>query len=200
MTSTAQGRTWNATPARLIDAAGIGVCVLLLGAGYMVGLGPRLHERARAAEWRDQLERGRTELARLTDERHALLTREARLVQDLRACDVKTQSVRELNRRVQGLVSEAGACGLQISECAPGTPAAHDKFTLVPIKLRGTGSYEGVSGFLARLHASFPDTAVVSLSVATDVPGESTPEFSVELAWYAAPDGTARASAPVPSK
>lgn len=200
MSAGAPRKARHAPPARVIDAIGVGACVALLGAGYLVGLGPRLRERAQGAEWREQLELGKKELARLSEERRGLLAREVTAGQKLKACAVQMQGVRELNRRVPALVNVAGECGLEIAEVGPGTPAPQDRFTVVPIKVRGTGTYAGVSAFLGRLRASFPDTAVVALQVSTEVPGETTPEFSVELAWYALPDGAARAPAPVPPK
>jgi len=180
-----------APSSRMVDAAGVSACVFLLGLAYMVGLAPRLRERAQAVQQRADLDSGRRELTRLGDERRGREIAAAALHAQLASGPLRPSSAREVNQRVQVIVEMADRCGLKISEFSPGTPVSAGRLVVVPIKLRGTGGYAAVTDLIARLHERHPDTAVSSLSLSGSVLGEIPPEFSVEFAWHTAPDVTA---------
>lgn len=183
---------------RAVDAAGVAACALLLGLAYLVGLAPRLRERAEAVQQRADLEMGRQEVARLEDERRALQARAADLESKLASGPLRPSRASEVNGRVQAIVELAEQCGLRISQLSPGSPVPGDRFVVVPLKARGTGGYAALTSLISTLHERFPDTAVAALTLTGSAAGDATPEFSVEFAWYTAPDGTTVTAAPEP--
>ena len=189
-----QGR--SVPPPRVIDGAGVAVCAIILGLAYLTGLAPRLRERAAADEHRAQLDTVRQDLARLTGERRERSARADELDDRLASGVVRLRPVREVNRREDEIVKLAEECGLRVAEVAPGVPVVREKFTVVPIRVRGTGGYAEVTALAARAHERFPDTAASALTINGPAGPGGESEFSVEFAWHAAPDGAARAPAP----
>lgn len=185
---------------RAIDAAGVAACALLLAAAYLVGLAPRLRERSLDAERRAELDRGRVELSGLITQKRDLEAKSAELKVKRERNTVRLQGVREVNRRADVILDVAGASGLRVAEIAPGAPVTKDGLTVVPIRLRGTGTYGAVTQLLSRLHEKYRDTAVTTLTLSAGVDEQAAPEFSVDFAWFALPDGAARAAAAPPAK
>jgi len=180
---------------RLVDGAGLGACVLVLGLAYLLGLAPRLHERASAARRRADLDSTVRELAALTEQRRGRNAVAERLGAELESGALRLSGVHDANRRIGAIVSRAKECGLRIAEIVPGVAAPRAALAVVPIKVRGTGGYAAVTELISTIHAEFPDTAVSSLTLSGSAAGGPPPEFSVEFSWYTDPNATPRAAA-----
>ncbi len=186
----------NPPSVRVVDAAGIAACVLMLAGAYFVGLAPRLNALAEAERARADLDSGLRELADVTARRRERGTTAGRLAEQLRAGALRLSGAGETNRRIEAIVGRAKDRGLKIAEIVPGTASTRDTLVIVPITVRGVGGYAAVTDLLAQLRAEFPDTAVTSLALSGSIAGDVPPEFSVEFSWYTDPHATAVAATP----
>ena len=91
---------------------------------------------------------------------------------------------------------------MRSTSASPPSPL-EGKALIVPIKLAGTGSYPDLARFLHSLRETFRDTAITTLKL-TAQPAAPNPArtsenvpaaFTIDLAWYAAPAGSADAPA-----
>jgi hypothetical protein len=187
-------RTRPALSARTVDGAGAGACALLLVLAYLLGLAPELRERAEASERRALLDQRRVELSTFAGERRERTGAAQDLEARIAAGSLRLHDVRAVNTHVNTLVELAQACGLRIGEISPDAPTPAGKYSVVLIRIRGSGGYSGVAEFLARLHRDAPDTAVWGFTLGA-AEGRRA-EFSVDLAWHAAPDGATGTAAP----
>jgi hypothetical protein len=97
-----------------------------------------------------------------------------------------------------GQASPVGQAGLKLDEITPAPMTPAGRFTKVPIRLAGSGTFDATIGFLRALHTRFPDTAVrgfrLFMPPDADPSRQSVsappprPGFSFDLVWYAAPD------------
>jgi Tfp pilus assembly protein PilO len=105
-----------------------------------------------------------------------------------------------VNARLADLTALAERHGLALDAMTPQAAERHDRFTVVPVRFSGRGSYAACAAFLAGVHAQFRDVAVraVRMTGNPEEPG-ATGSFEFECAWYAALDvapGSASAQTP----
>ena len=207
-----------------IDALGtLAAVALTLGAG-VVAIGPHFLARGPTpADQKAELEHRRQEAADLdkmtetTRQRLADLTTRS-------ATAVHLQPATRVNERLVEITKLAAGGNISIAQMTPGAstppsapanapadkhaaaPASplDNKALVVPIKLAGTGTYPDLARFIHALREQFRDTAITSLKLNAQPgggaaesakPSENTPgSFTIDLAWYAAPAGSADAS------
>lgn len=175
---------------RAIDALGIAVVAVMTAAVFLLAIDPALEHRHELQQRHEQL---------VEEQRHAAAL--ARHAQDLRRRldatqrmvernPMRLESLRALNRRLSQMTELASDSGLRIEQIQPGRDIPGEHYHTVPIKLVGRGEFGASTRFLHRLHESFPDVAIASMSLtgqperarAADAPG-----FDLTLLWYAAP-------------
>lgn len=176
-----------------IDAA----CAAIAGVVTMAWMGAvawPLIATAKDAPQQDQLveldDRVRAEEAALRLERSSLNTLQERL-QDV----VTLEPASRVNTRLVGLAALADRCGVSITMLTHQKALPQKNAVIVPIKIGGSGSYVGVTRFVRALHDQYRDTAVVGLSMIgapSEAPKDGT--YTLDLAWYAAPEGSAGVS------
>jgi len=186
-----------------IDASGILVLAGLACAAYFLGAAPVLDARAQIEEQRQLLEAQAHNAAdvegRVVQEQKKLVELKAKL----EATDVPLFPAAEINKRLEKITRLTETHGLSVQQLDPGLAKLDPisgKFTLVPIRIVGAGSFSGVSKFLDELLATaYPDVEVrtMSLSAAADANPGATPTgqpdatFAIDLRWYAAPAANA---------
>jgi Tfp pilus assembly protein PilO len=188
-----------------VDAIGLFACAALAVGAYYAGVEPVINAQARIEE-KKQMVDAQLHHAADTEE---LITREqaklAALKRQLAATSVHLAPATDINVRLDVISRLVEEKGLAIQVLDPGT--AHSdpelgKFIMIPIKLAGTGSFQGVCDFLHELLSKkFPDVEVRSLSLSAppapaSINGKFESEkaaFSLELRWYAAPAASADA-------
>ncbi len=204
------------------DALGtLAAVALTLGAG-VVAIGPHIIARGPTpADQQVELERRRQEASALDKQAESTRQRLAEFA-TRSASAVHLQPASKVNERLVEITKLAAAGSISIAQMTPGSPilpsappAPADKTAapaatsldakaiVVPIKLAGSGSYPEVARFVHALREQFRDIAVTALHM-NSVPGSYEPgkssenvpgPFSIDLAWYAAPAGSADAGA-----
>jgi hypothetical protein len=181
-------KAWSKWKTRHIDAAAVGLCVLIALPFSFARINPLMRPRDYGDRQAAQLTvlRGSARAAQA-----AIAAQKARLAElqaDLARQTVPLQPARNVNRRLAELTDLAAGTGLEVSEIVPAPAVAGSRFDTVPIRIRGTGSYPTCVAFLCKLTRAFPDTSVGSFELSGEPAKPHTPaEFRVQLAWYATP-------------
>lgn len=178
-----------------IDAAALGVFVLVGAAVYFVGLKPILDRQAERAGQQARLTAARQETLKLTADLNTSRSTLARIREKIKDSAIQLQSTRHLNQRLSEITKLATECGLQVNEIQPGSVSTGERYETVPISLAGAGQYEACATFLHRLQKTFPDTGISSFELGGH-PRQSdrAADFSFGLIWYAAPTPSLSAS------
>jgi Tfp pilus assembly protein PilO len=181
-----------------IDAAGLLVCLGLTGAAYFFGARPVLNAQSRLDEQKQLLE----EQARnASDVEGRVLFEQKKLAEvkaKLAATSVPLFPPSDINKRLEVLAQITTGNGLTLRQLDPGaavSQAGATRFTTVPIRIAGTGSFAGVSGFLHELLAmAYADVEVRGMTLTAGPEGGSESAFEIEMRWYAAPVASAGAA------
>jgi Tfp pilus assembly protein PilO len=171
---------------RHIDAAGVGVCLLLTVGLYLAGFCPLVaaHEDyadAKEACAREQ-KHARNLEATLQDLRTELGTIRKRA--DENVVHLRPPSTAPLH--VAHISRLAAGAGLQVDDMRTGDPAAGPYATTVPVHLAGTGTYSACTRFLQRLREALPETCVLAFALKgqpNDTAG--TAALTMDLTWHA---------------
>jgi Tfp pilus assembly protein PilO len=171
-----------------IDLAGVMLCLVLLGAWYMLRVEPlreaRAHRNALVAELEPRLVKLDALHAQSSAQQSTLNSVGQQIVQG----ELQLRPVDQINQRLAALTSAARNHGLRLDEVKPGAPRAMQWFMTVPLRITGSGEYPQISDFLHRLPSRFPDVAVVGFEVREEPEAiDKTPRFVLNLVWYAAP-------------
>ncbi len=197
-------------PTLRVDALGSLAAIALTAGAAALAIGPRIlfpapSRAQQQTELNARLKRS-LDIDRQTDLAQRTLT--DLKSQETTAVTLKPAST--MNQRLGDIATLAEPLGISITKLIPGpasaappppapapsagSPAAPPLTTIVAIKLTGTGTYPAISGFLHALHDEFRDTALSSLKLSTNLePHQSenlSATFSIDLAWYAAPDAS----------
>lgn len=88
----------------------------------------------------------------------------------------------EINARLASIAILAGEHGLSLDEIRAGSPAEGPNVEMLPIILRGAGSYPNCARFLHHLREKYPDTLIKALDTTAGSKGASS-AFRFELNW-----------------
>lgn len=186
-----------------IHIGGGAVCVLLLGLGWFMGLGPLLtetHQATAIVEQADQTEldadKSKADLARLTADLQHVQER-------LEEQPINLEQASQINPLLAQLADWSEAQGLAITRTSSGRPIALAYYDYVPISITGEGGYANLLGFLRQLYDDRGDVGIVSFRVRRLATGVGV-TFELELAWYVVSDDSggpeSEATASVPTQ
>ena len=175
----------------IVDVTALCAMALIAGAVYAWHVGPRLADAAALEERRailvqrnEEAQQASQNLRKTQGHLEEIRATAAREPVRLKRPDEINSRLAELTALADGLDSGA----LRIEQINPGGPIKGARYSVVPIRLAGEGSYVACAEFLARLHSQFLDTAVTGYSLAQDASrDDGRARFSVDLAWSAAP-------------
>jgi len=179
-----------------IDAAGIGICVLISLAWYVTTISPLLEQRSRAADLRRQIEEqqhkaGQLKAGMATAQRQWEVVRK-----ELATNDVQLDSAAHINRRIAVLTEFFSNCDLHIDDVQTGRISGGLQCDLVPITVVGRGAYPQCIRFLHGLCSTFPDMSVMRIELrGTPAPVAQPEKFRFDMFWYAAPNSAVRSTA-----
>jgi hypothetical protein len=114
----------------------------------------------------------------------------------LAATSVQLEPADRINRRVDDITALAGQARLSLSQTSQGAASPAAQFITRPIRLEGTGAFSDCVSFLGSLLRGHRDIAVTGLRMTgAGGPDKAGTAFTFDLVWYAAPAGSAAASA-----
>ncbi len=178
----------SANPFVMIDAAGLGFCLVLALLVYTLGVHPVISRKSGIVQRQRDLEDKREEAGELVTTLTNLRRELAMVERSLVESPLRLHAVSAVNQRLAMITQLASSQQLTLSEIQPGQPSHGTHYDTVPIAIAGTGNYRAIAAFLHRLHTTFPDTGVRAFSVKGNPAVPNSPAtFRFTLAWYAAP-------------
>jgi hypothetical protein len=189
------GSDWIAAHWR-VHAGGLAAVALVSAMAY----GGVIRPRAAAAH----------EAAILDQEHRQLIERDRAAAEEARQAELKAGELQErlkslpdvlgpvsaLNKRLAELGAAADQFGIRILELKQGAEAPATTHVRVGIRLRGTGTYTGVTHLLSHLHEQFPDLAVSSVALTVQGEDRAQAGVTIEFEWYAERAAPAGATTP----
>ncbi len=182
----------RSTPtATTVHAAGAALALSVIVVAALTVAGPLWAARASArersialAEARDRSDTARAQSA-------AVRLRAAELKARVAKDTVTLRPLAALNEQLGVLTRLAEDAGLSLQQVVPGQTAAGARFSTVPVKATGSGTYPGLAAFFHTLHALEPTTAVTAFELRAGAAGPETAApvaaFTLDLLWHALP-------------
>jgi Tfp pilus assembly protein PilO len=170
-----------------MDAAGIGVCLLLSLAGYVMLVGPFLQQRAATAGLRREMEAQQDKAAELASAVVRARERLAAVREQLAASAIQLESAAHINKRIAALTEFFSRCDLHIDDVQTGRVCSGLQYDVVPITIVGRGAYPQCAKLLRGLCSQYPDMSMMRIDLAgSPVERPEAEKFRFELFWYAA--------------
>jgi Tfp pilus assembly protein PilO len=167
-----------------LDTGGVAVFALLTIIAYAFAFAPAMRDRETLRQGTEELVQKREQVGKLNSTIH-VINGQISAVQTAQAGELKLQPSSEINDRLSSLSTMAASQGLLVEAIEPGESAGAARFSTVPIRMNGRGSYAQFSKFLHKLRTELPDTSVTDVGISG---GGGTPAtFTINFLWYAAP-------------
>jgi len=175
-------------PVWKVDGGGLGAIAVLALVWWGLGVQPLMEARASREREKDELIAKRDELRALEDQAQSTDARVARLKQEIEGANVRLARSAEVNWRVDGLTQLALDAGLRLDAIKPGEPVPGAKYTTVPIRISGLGTYQTSAAFLRAMHERFPDVGIASFDLrAKPEPPVTKATCTFDLVWFTQP-------------
>lgn len=181
---TRQPRLW------WMDAAGIGVCLLVSAVGYATLVRPFLEKRSAAAALVREVETRQKAVAGLESAAEAARDRVTMAREQLTAGALELESAAHINKRMAAVTEYFSNCALHVDDLQTGRVSNGPQYDLVPITIVGRGGYPQCVKLLHGLCVKYPDMSLMRIDL-TGGRGERAEmeKFRFEMFWYAAPSG-----------
>jgi len=173
-----------------VDAAGMGVCLVMIFGAYWVGVAPVLDQAEAVTSQKLQLTEDIQQASRLTASRGLLTQQLADAQKAVESGAFQLRSVKRLNQYLARLTKLATLSKLTLQEIQPGKAVRDEHYWSVPVLMSGTGNYRTCALFLHSLHHALPDTRLNSFQLKAWSGKDRSPlaKFRFGLVWHAAPD------------
>jgi len=171
-----------------VDAVGAAIAVAATLALIFGVIGPvRAHNRQIAAHFQTAA-RERQRMAVVVTETRSVAKDVSNMRAQIAASSLHILAPDALNQRLADLTGLSGACGLAVADLKPGSRAQAARFTAIPVRMTGRGTYRSCAAFIHLLHERLPDISVCSfkLTGTPEIPG-SAGNFDLNLLWLASP-------------
>lgn len=171
-----------------MHAAGAAVCLIVTALWFLLGMQPLWGSHQAARQQEAYLQTLRAQADQLQMRLRDTQDRNVRTREALAEGSVRLQPASRVNRRLSELTLLATRCQLKVDEIQPGRSHSVIRHEVVPIQMRGSGSYLACMKFLRSLRQSFPDigTSLIDLKGAPGAPDTSS-RFEFTLEWFTAP-------------
>ncbi len=171
-----------------VHAAGAAICLAATALWFLLGLQPLWDSHRAARQQESQLQTLRTEADQIEMRLHDTQDRNLRMREALAEGAIRLQPASRINRRLSELTLLATRCQLKVDEIQPGRSHSVIRHEVVPVQMRGSGSYLACMTFLRSLRQNFPDigTSLIDLKGAPGAP-ETSSRFDLTLEWFTAP-------------
>lgn len=176
-----------------VHAVGGGVCILLLLAGYVLGIRPMGQEMVGEVGLEQQLTEAEANL-RMHAAELERANEQARLLQSqIDTQPLNLQPVSSLNHRIGRVSNLAEQCELSLNKTKVGDLINAGEHAYIPVEIGGVGPFIKVSQMLGELHRVYPDMAVQGFELMRD-PAGGEARFDLKLIWFVS-EGVNRSAA-----
>ncbi|MFA6046048.1 MAG: type 4a pilus biogenesis protein PilO [Phycisphaerales bacterium] len=171
------------------DLLGVGAIAIISCGAYFWGIEPVRVARAHAVQEQALLEGTRADVD--ARERELVALRNALAQTRERAKEsISLSPASLLSTRLTEIPMLASRAGLKVAEIQPGAIAALERFSKLPIRFSGEGTYTDVIAFYDSLDRELPDIEITAFTIYSqggDQDGRA--RFSADVVWYTLPEG-----------
>ena len=167
-----------------MDSIGLAILLALTGLAYCIEISPAMRDREALRAGSALLTQKRETISHLQQTLHNVNAQIAAL-QVAQASELKLQPPSQINDRLSDLSTIAGDCGLVVEAIEPGETLPSVRYSTVPIRINGRGTYPQFVQFIHALRAKLPDTSVTDVNLSgggTDI----SANFTINVLWHAA--------------
>lgn len=167
-----------------IHGVGAGIALLLLGAGYLVGIAPALEAKQRLGSDRETLAAMRVELDAAEERVRKMRQAQENAERELQRSEIALRPESDRNEVIGELAGFAERQRLTLNQIRAGRLEPGKPVSVVPIIMSGTCSFADFDRTLSTLREEFPDVRIRSFSIArTLARTDQQPVFEFQLAW-----------------
>ncbi len=171
-----------------IHGGGVAVLAVITAAVYFGGIEPVLTDNALRRDLESRLAIEKKSASDLTSEIRCKQRDLDAVEREIATDQVRLEQASKVNDRLGKLAHLAAEAGVRIDTVQPEQIRAGKRYGIIPIAVRGEGTYVQCTAFLAMLAQRFRDIGVRSLGMSCNATAANAPVvFSFELAWYVAP-------------
>lgn len=168
----------------MIHGVGAGIGLLLLGAGYLVGIAPALEAKQRLGSDREMLAAMRVELDAAEERVRKMRQAQENAERELQRSEIVLRPESDRNEVIGELAGFAERQRLTLNQIRAGRLEPGKPVSVVPIIMSGTCSFADFDRTLSTLREEFPDVRIRSFSIArTLARTDQQPVFEFQLAW-----------------
>lgn len=172
------------SPCAAIHGVGAAVGLVILGAGYLVGVAPALQAKQRLGNDRETLNTMRAELDAAEDRVRTLRQAEESARAELERSAIPMRPADDRNEVIGELASFAEREKLRLNQIRAGRIEPGKTVSVVPIVMSGTCDFSDFDRTLATLREEFPDVRIRSFSIGrTLARPDQVPSFEFQLDW-----------------
>lgn len=171
-----------------IHGLGLGAIVVLSLLGSLLGLRPLTRQHDHTVAQRQELASTSQRAEAHGREEEAISQELKRIRSSLAASSLTLRTAADRNVRLARLTELAETHRLEVDGLTSSAIKHDEHYDMVPIELRGKGSFPDCAAFIHRLNSQFRDMSVNALEI-NGTPGLETAQvgFRFEMTWYAAP-------------
>ena len=163
------------------------LCVMLLLAGWLFGLGPLMSESHQATSIIEQAQEAEARANLAKQQLDQLSDELERVEQELDEHPFNLYSATQINPLLSELAQWSELHNLSINRTNAGRRQALTYYDYVPIQISGEGGYRDFLSMLKRVHEGRGDLGVITFGVRSN-PTRGGVSFEIELAWYVLSD------------
>lgn len=171
-----------------IDGGGTLIAAGLTAIAYLAHISPTLtnHDMAQARQVQYVAEQGRTR-----DLERSLYSAKDQLSKAQHTAansQLRLEPLSELNAKLARLTELAAQHGLALDGIEAGTTTTSDRYSTVPIRATGRGTYRNCLTALQQMRIAMPDVGVAAVEINTaGVNVDTTVTIVLDLHWHAQP-------------
>lgn len=166
-----------------IHAGGLLACMLLMGAGWLLGLGPLMDESQQATTVQEQAMQAEQEAKLSKSQLDQLTAKLDEVREQLDQQPVSLEQSTRINPLLAQLAQWADDHRLSITSTKAGRSLTLAYYDYVPITVAGEGGFGDLLAFIKTLHQGRGDIGVIAFN-ARRLTQNAAIGFELELAWY----------------
>jgi len=173
----------------VVDAMGVGICLVASIAAYVFGIAPMLEQKASLASQRQELRAQRQRCAEAEGAAKHLESQLAAAQEQLAEGRIRLKPSSGTNQRVAALTALLDDHDLEIDDVQIGEVLASTRCTVVPISIAGRGDYKKSVTLLNEFIRTFADTSLAKLElVGNPAASGQAAKLRLEMLWYTSPE------------
>src|SRR3954451_18836198 len=147
-----------------LDSVGVAIFVSLTALAYFLQFEPAMRDRDAVRAGIAELSDKRQTISKLQQTTVAI-NNQIKSLNSAQEHELKLLPPADVNDRLSAYSALAQELGLQIEALEPGEATASGRYSTVPIRMNGRGTYPQFARFIRKLREKLPDTSVTEMNI-----------------------------------